>query len=306
MSFISDSLASLHLGQPRTFGGLTMVPLLGGSPDEPGHVTLDEAISCSSAGVSEISESGSVPELAFENRGERPVFLLDGEEVIGAKQNRILNLSILVAAQSKLKIPVSCVEQGRWSWRSRHFQSSDSMLFMRARRDKMRDVSYSLRSTGAPVSDQGGVWAHVHAMSAELRTDSRTAAMHDAFRTADAQLHDYAGRLACEPGQCGAAFLIGGRVAGLDVFSHQKTAARLHPKLVRSYALECIALGLPEAAAGEVEATTREFLARVGSAEAGRFKAVGLGEDVRLEGQGLVGAALVHDDALVHVAAYSA
>jgi hypothetical protein len=30
------------------------------------------------------------------NKGNRPVLMLDGEELIGAKQNRIVNLSILV------------------------------------------------------------------------------------------------------------------------------------------------------------------------------------------------------------------
>lgn len=60
-------------------------------------------------------------QLAFRNRGLDPAFLLDGEELVGAKQNRILNLSILVPGQTSLEIPVSCVEQSRWSrlYRSR-------------------------------------------------------------------------------------------------------------------------------------------------------------------------------------------
>ena len=41
---------------------------------------------------------------------------------IRAKQNRILNLTILVGGGKKLLIPVSCVKQGRWSYRSRDFR----------------------------------------------------------------------------------------------------------------------------------------------------------------------------------------
>jgi hypothetical protein len=55
------------------------------------------------------------------NRGPEPVLIIDGEELVGAKQNRVVNLTILVAAQSALTIPVSCVEAGRWTARSRAF-----------------------------------------------------------------------------------------------------------------------------------------------------------------------------------------
>jgi hypothetical protein len=43
--------------------------------------------------------------------------LLDGEELIGAKQNRALNLTILAPAKQVIVIPVSCVEAGRWHLR---------------------------------------------------------------------------------------------------------------------------------------------------------------------------------------------
>ena len=70
------------------------------------------AAACASA---RSSESGSVPELVVENPLAERVLLYDGEELVGAKQNRILNVSVLVEAKSTLTIPVSCVEQGRWS-----------------------------------------------------------------------------------------------------------------------------------------------------------------------------------------------
>jgi hypothetical protein len=41
----------------------------------------------------------------------------DGEQLVGAKQNRILNMTVLVAAETEVTIPVSCVERGRWGYR---------------------------------------------------------------------------------------------------------------------------------------------------------------------------------------------
>ena len=58
--------------------------------------------------ITEIGESGSVPELAVENPLEASVLLYDGVELVGAKQNRILNVSVLVDKKTTLKIPVSC------------------------------------------------------------------------------------------------------------------------------------------------------------------------------------------------------
>jgi hypothetical protein len=49
--------------------------------------------------------------------------LLDGEQLVGAKQNRIPNMIVLVAAQTEVTIPVSCVEQGRWGYQARHRSS---------------------------------------------------------------------------------------------------------------------------------------------------------------------------------------
>ena len=64
---------------------------------------------------------------------------MDGEELLGAKQNRIVNLTILVAANSELTIPVSCVEAGRWRARSRAFTSAPRTQFVSGRAKRMCD-----------------------------------------------------------------------------------------------------------------------------------------------------------------------
>jgi hypothetical protein len=79
--------------------------------------------------VTEVTGEGRVPELAFENTSTEKILLVDGDELVGAKQNRILNLTILVGVGQKILIPVSCVEQGRWSYRTRDFRSAGRALF---------------------------------------------------------------------------------------------------------------------------------------------------------------------------------
>jgi hypothetical protein len=113
---LAQALCDLIPGAPVTHGALTVFPLLAGERPEPGWLTLAEA--GEAVTIEEVSEGGDVPTLRLTSAAGCPVLLLDGEELIGAKQNRILNTTVLVAAHSHLTIPVSCVEQGRWAYKS--------------------------------------------------------------------------------------------------------------------------------------------------------------------------------------------
>ncbi|HWA46786.1 MAG TPA: DUF6569 family protein, partial [Dongiaceae bacterium] len=181
MSHIRDFLADLEIGAPLSSGRLTIYPLLTNRTARPGYLTLDQALAKGLAHVSEVGEAGSVPDLLFRNDGDLPVLLLDGEELVGAKQNRILNLTILVPAKTTLKIPVSCVERNRWSYRSRHFTSSDRAYNARGRAEKMGQVAAAMATVGAPRSNQQSVWANVAATASRAQVHSPTAAMSDVY-----------------------------------------------------------------------------------------------------------------------------
>jgi hypothetical protein len=135
---------SLEIGQPIVAGNLAMYPLLAGTEAPPAYATLDEALAAGFVKVTEVSESGSVPELTIVNDGPTPVLVLDGEELVGAKQNRIVNLSILVPAHARLKLPVSCVEAGRWAHRSRSFAAAGRTHYAAGRAKKVQQVSACL------------------------------------------------------------------------------------------------------------------------------------------------------------------
>src|SRR5215470_15453573 len=101
---IAAALTQVTIGQPQNVGRLTVFPFLGSSEDPPPYLLLDEALANGVAKVTETSTSGSVPELRFENRSDQSILIVDGEALIGAKQNRIVNISILVPAQSVIPI----------------------------------------------------------------------------------------------------------------------------------------------------------------------------------------------------------
>src|ERR671934_1323581 len=102
-----------QLGDPVEHRGIVITPLFPRRDPVAHYVTLDEALPLGFR-VREVSDAGLVPELLVENPLTQDVLLYDGEELVGAKQNRILNVTVLIAGGSKTRIPVSCVEEGRW------------------------------------------------------------------------------------------------------------------------------------------------------------------------------------------------
>ena len=104
---IQGYLGSLQLGGSQQFKNLAMIPFLSDYDDGLGYITLGEALGVGSIEIREVSEGGSVPELRVVNRAGKMVLILDGEELVGAKQNRIVNTTILVAAGTEIVIPVT-------------------------------------------------------------------------------------------------------------------------------------------------------------------------------------------------------
>ncbi|WIM10073.1 DUF6569 family protein [Enhydrobacter sp.] len=306
---IANLASRISFGEVQAFRNLALVPLLDRARGPAGYLALDEALRRGQTEITEVSESGSVPQLKLRNRGPEEVFLLDGEELVGAKQNRILNLSILVPAHAELEIPVSCVEQGRWSWRGRGFRGSDRVIFSKLRRSNAESVSANLAEQNSRAGDQRGVWKYVSDKSKRMSVHSDTGAASALFERYQQDLDEFVSELKPVPGQVGAAFLVNGRFAGLDILAGPDLLARLLPKLVRSYALDAMddetnasTDGSTRSAAQSVE----RVIAAIGRMSAEAHPAIGRGQDLRLRGAGLVGAALTGDGAMIHLGIWSA
>jgi len=309
MSAIHILLERLGYGEPLHAGRLTMIQLLdAGAMECPGYMLLDAAEAEGLATVSEVSESGSVPELLLTNNGERPLFLLDGEEVVGAKQNRIINLSLLVPGLTIQRVPVSCVEAGRWNAVSAHFSRSDRAFFSRGRARKARDVTESLAAAGQRRTDQGAVWDDVSDVMARFSVASETSAVADVYADRGDSLDALLESLSAAEGAVGAVFLIDGEAVGMELFDATATWASLMPKILRSYGLDAVGAStsalVEDAGVDHVGATA--FLASVRDAEAQAFPADGLGEDLRFIDAAVTGGALHAEGRIVHLCAFAA
>ncbi len=283
----------IQLGEPVEHRGVVIAPLFPRTDPHAEYLTLEQAIPLGFH-VTELDAAGSVPELLAKNPLDSNVLLYDGEELLGAKQNRILNVTVLVPARSETKIPVSCVEEGRWSARSAHFAPSAQTAYPELRRRKAVQLSAAPLERGVA---QHAVWEEVAAKADRLGVDSPTRAQADIYRERPTR-DDVRGAFPLVPGQSGALLALGDRLC-LDYVSRPDAFARLYPKLLEGYLLDAA-----EHAGGK-SADLEAFLERTLTAPRSRRASAGLGEDVRLASDALVGSGLELDNELIQLCAFS-
>lgn len=293
-----EALSFEKLQQHKNMG---VIPILCSLNHSPQYLTLKEALEVQALIVTEIDKGGSVPELKVVNKGETGVLLLDGEELVGAKQNRVLNTTILIKENSETVIPVSCTEQGRWSYTSESFSDSDTVMTTSARIAKVRSVSKSLDATTRYDSDQGEVWDQIEGLTDAARVETSTGAMRDVYEAKKLDLDAYLKAFACLPQQKGLLVYIDGDIVGFDFVSYEKAFAKVHGKLVKSYAMEAMLKDKKDEAAPELM-KAKDFLREALACKEKKFKSVGRGWDLRFDGEAVVGSALRFRNKVIHTA----
>jgi len=289
----------IRVGDAVRSDNVSVFPLFGEPAGEVDYVLSDEAIERESITVKEVSESGSVPDLLVENQGEDLVLFLEGEELVGAKQNRILNTSVLVAAGHKLKIPVSCVEQGRWGYRSRKFQSGGTHSPSKLRHYLKASVACSLKEERGHRSDQSKVWAEVERQQEALGSASPTSALSDTFADYQERRDDFRDKIRYVEGATGVAVAVGEQVVACDLFDKPATCKRVWDRLLSGYVLDAV-----EAEKAEKQAQVADVQRLLSGLEAMAWESVepvGEGKEYRAESpSGDHLSALAFDEVLVH------
>jgi hypothetical protein len=295
--------APLAVAEPDVAGPLAVFPVLGGPPALE-YTSFAEGAS-HGVKASELPQA-SVNDLLIDNPTGLPVLLYEGEELLGAQQNRTVDHAVLVPARSKLTVPVSCVEHGRWDGR-RHgeaFRDSDQAAYPELRRQKNRHMRARLAQGLEARADQSQVWEAVSDKASRLGAASPTEAMSDIYDQRRDRIGTLRAAVARRDGQLGALVAIGGRFTVLDAVSRPDVFAALHAPLVAGYALDALEHESPTAAAPSRDAA-EAFLAQALAQPARRARAVGLGEALHFAGAGVGGTGLAVDGELVQLCAYA-
>ena len=220
---VSDYVNHLTMGTKQSYRNMAVFPLVCDREGSAEYLLLDEALEANLIAITEVDESGTVPELKVENRSEKNLLILDGEELVGAKQNRIVNVTILIAAHTTLTIPVSCVEQGRWSYQSRRFTSKERVMPPRMRMKKSAAVYNSLLNDGSFSGNQSETWDLIHEKLSAHGVDSHTASMGDIYEQEENVIDDYMKHFSIQDNQVGIVVMINNQVIGSDCFARHDT-----------------------------------------------------------------------------------
>jgi hypothetical protein len=302
---VFDYLNHLTLDDKQTHKNMAVFPLLSEKETAFNYLLLDEALERNLILITEVDESGTVPELKVENRSEKNLLILDGEELVGAKQNRIVNVTILIAAHATLTIPVTCVEQGRWSYQSQRFMSKERVMPPRMRMKKSAAVYNSLMNNQSYRGDQGETWDMIEEKLSRHYIDSPTGAMGDIYDQEQNFIVDYLKHFTVKEKQVGMMVMINNEIVGCDCFGKHDSLEKTFSKLVKSYVLDAMDADTNKKKFISSPKKASSFRDDVMNCLVNKRPSISLGTDLRLVSRKVIGSALSVDNEILHLTAFA-
>jgi hypothetical protein len=290
-------VAHHRLGEPQVAGPLAVYPVFAPSEPRLAYRTFAQASELGAL-AKEREGRAAVRALVVENPTDLPLLVYEGEEVLGAQQNRTFASSVLVAAGDTLELDVTCVEQGRW----------DSRRHREHLRPSRQASDPSLRRLGRASAnaigsaDQAQVWSAVACRMAAHGVASPSAAMSDVFDRRRRDIDSLGAAATHLDGQVGAVAAVAGRPVVLDLVSRAEAFASLLPRLAQGYALD--ALERPELEPDNEAAEA--FLCHALRMPRLETRTPGMGCGVAIGSTALLGGGLEHAGELIQLSAFPA
>ncbi len=306
----------IKFGKILKAGALTVVPLKSSKllRKKPAVKLGHRQLTKGKVVITEVGQQGSVPRLRAENRTKFFVLLIEGDQLLGAKQNRICNSTVLLKPNSVSEIPVSCVEQGRWQHVSKNFSSSNFHAAPTLRRrlaESKKHARQASHGQQAHESNQTMVWNEVQEFASCAGVYSDTQAMEEVFEESRKK-QPVPQRLECPNDANGWILAIDGRVVSVDLFGTPKLCRQAWDRMVDSAAVEAQLLTSRRKQKSESVSKNRQFdvnrpkhlhslIRLMHTTHLEQVAAVCSGTEQRFDGSQFSGAYLTLDKRLVHL-----
>ncbi len=294
----------IKIGDPVFQRNLLLYPLYrqGNGKHFQNVKTLEEGIREGAVKFEELEEP-DISRIIFRNSGNSPVFAIDGEEVLGAYQNRVLNTAFFAEERTAIEVPVSCVEERRWGG-GRSFSSSGTALYPSLRALLLKTTNRSLKKRLGYKTEQSLIWRSIKETLSSLRVSSQTLSIHDAFKGYESQIEWYLENLDFGNASGLVAFA-GSRFLCMDLFISPDLFRKFMPKIVRGYALDAILLREQPTDIIKKE-EVKSVIEKAIVMKLKKYPSVGKGYEFRGEGDGIVvrGLKPIEEEDFIHFAVF--
>jgi hypothetical protein len=272
--------------------------------EEFNFISASSAIKKDLLHVNEVDEGGSVNTITVKNKTGNYIFFADGDILSGAKQNRILNTSVLLEPNSVTDIPVSCVEQGRWHYRSRNFAPTDYYAHDKMRARKSKDVLFSLKMDMGHRADQRKIWDEVHYDLCQMDIKSETGNLSDAYESKRENFDDFLAHFRYSDNLNGAAFFINDKLLNVDIFGRKDIYKEYFDKFIRGAAFSAYNLTEKKEKMNDEKAVNilSKIMDDADKLPKEEFHGVGAGTESRFDNSKITGFELTYNSHLIHKA----
>ncbi len=220
------NLKHLSLAKRQNYENITVVPILSDTNTPFDVLDLKKGLKMGLVTIGEC-DSTNVEKVKLKNNSISPLILLDGEEIAGSLQNRIISQTMIIAPKSEMEIPVNCSEKGRNEYKS-EFQYSDYIANSNTRRKKAYNKN-KLR--------QNVVWSSIDDLEKDKNTCSKTNALRDSYEKNKYDIDSYLKHFKMENNQIGVICIVENKV-GLEIFNNHSLYEKYNEMLLRSYIID--------------------------------------------------------------------
>jgi hypothetical protein len=287
MQIFKDTFKDITFQEIININNLKIIPIqLEGLRHDDRIVPFDNLFDKGLAKAEEVTAEGIVSKVKIINDSENLLFISDGEAIVGAKQNRIAERSVIIKDQSDAVVPVYCVERGRWGYRDREnarFAKSEFSLSPRTRDKKAEFLKNSHNQ-----STQNMVWQDIDEFSQKVNYSSETSDLGDILNSRNNEnLYEKVEKV-----NSNGFIVLGTGRPFIEVFSHNDICKKHLNKSIRIWAAD-------ENTVAETFDKPENYFEKFYNSEWDREDPIGLEDAFSSKGDNN-GRAIFHDEKLVH------
>lgn len=278
------NLRHLSLAERQNYENMTVVPILSDTNTPFDVLDLKEGLKMGLVKIEECDNS-NIEQVKLKNNSISPLILLDGEEIAGSLQNRIVTQTMIIAPKSEMEIPVNCSEKGRNEYKS-EFQYSDYIANSNTRRKKAYNKNNPLQEV---------VWNSIDDLEKDKNTFSKTNALRDSYEKNKYDIDSYLKHFKMENNQIGVICIVENKV-GLEIFNNHSLYEKYNEMLLRSYIIDSSNKEKINISNKELE----NILASINDDSFIKKEAVGLGKYYKISNSYGNGHILIYENNMVH------